>query len=160
MDFKISGNLFKQTIEQVKEFYKEKFDPNRDYPLMNGNFMLPKGQLKALVEYLHWGLRTDALKYDEYHKDYVLPIKIAGWQKTKEKVSDDGKKQKLVYLSLVLSPDYKTKLAAEEKKKAAETPAPEVQMQQDPAVLNQVAASLADATGGQTVPTEDSFFDS
>ena len=153
MDFKISGNLFKQTIEQVKEFYKEKFDPNKDYPLMNGTFMLPKGQLTDLVEYLHWGLRTDALKYDEYHKDYVLPIRISGWQKTKEK--DDG--TTLRYLSLVLTPDYKTKLAAEEKKKAAETPAP-VQMQQDPAALNQAAASLANATAGEAVPTEDYFF--
>lgn len=154
MDFKISGNLFKQTIEQVKEFYKEKFDPNKDYPLLNGTFMLPKAQLKDLVEYLHWGLRTDSLKYDEYHKDYVLPIKISGWQKAKEK--DDG--TTLRYLSLALTPDYKTKLAAEEKKKAAETPAPAVQTQQDPAALNQAAASLADATAGQTAPTEDYFF--
>ena len=116
--------------------------------------MLPKAQLKDLVEYLHWGLRTDSLKYDEYHKDYVLPIKISGWQKAKEK--DDG--TTLRYLSLALTPDYKTKLAAEEKKKAAETPAPAVQTQQDPAALNQAAASLADATAGQTAPTEDYFF--
>lgn len=150
MDFKFNGNVFKQTIDDVKKYLGDKFDPNKEYPALTGTLSIPKGQLKDLVEYLHWSLRTTELKHDEYINDYVVPVRVSGWQKT----SKAGKK----FLSLSFTPDYKTKLAAKEQKEAAATPEPAIQTQQDPAALNVAAASLASATGGQEVQVEDDIF--
>ena len=150
MDFKFSGNVFRQTVDDVKKYLGDKFDPDKPYPSSTGTVSIPKGQLPALIEYLHWSLRTTELKHDEYINDYVVPVRVSGWQKT----SKTGKK----FLSLSFTPDHKTKLAAAQQKEAAATPAPAVQTQQDPAALNVAAANLASATGGQEVQVEDDIF--
>lgn len=139
MEFKFNSNIFKNTPEDQQKIYGEKYDPNKNYPVFTGTASIPKKDLPALIEYLHWALRTE-LKTDSYLDDVVIPIKISGWQKE----SKSGKK----FLSLAYAPDYKTLTAAREAKEASELAAPS-----DPAV-EVAAANLAKSTGGAVVQTQ------
>ena len=103
MEFKFNSTVFKNTAEDHKRLYGDKYDPNKPYPELTGNISIPKAQLSAFVEYLHWALRTE-LKNDSYLNDLVIPVRISGWTKQ----SQSGKK----FLSLAYSPDYKTMMAA------------------------------------------------
>ncbi len=138
MEFKFNSNIFKNSPEDQQRLYGDKYDPNKNYPVFTGTANIPRKELAAFVEYLHWALRTE-LKNDSYLEDDVIPVKISGWQKE----SKSGKK----FLSLAYSPDYKTMMAAREAKEASElaapTPAAEV-----------AAASLAKSTGGAVVQTQ------
>ena len=138
MDFKFNSSIFKNTPEDQQRLYKDKYDPNKNYPAFTGTASIPKKDLPALVEYLHWALRTE-LKTDSYLDDVVIPIKISGWQKE----SKTGKK----FLSLAYAPDYKTLTAAREAKEASELAAPAPTAQD-------AAASLAKSTGGSVVQTQ------
>lgn len=138
MEFKFNSSIFKNSPEDQQRLYKDKYDPNKNYPAFTGTASIPKKDLPALVEYLHWALRTE-LKTDSYLNDVVIPIKISGWQKE----SKNGKK----FLSLAYSPDYKTMLAAREAKEASELAAPAPTAQD-------AAASLAKSTSGAVVQTQ------
>ena len=138
MEFKFNSTVFKNTTEDHKRLYGDKYDPSKPYPELTGNISIPKEQLSAFVEYLHWALRTE-LKNDSYLNDLVIPVKISGWQKE----SKSGKK----FLSLAYSPDYKTLMAAREAKEASELAAPAPTAQD-------AAASLAKSTGGAVVQTQ------
>ena len=138
MEFKFNSNIFKNSPEDQQKIYGEKYDPNKNYPVFTGTASIPKKDLPALVEYLHWALRTE-LKTDSYLDDVVIPIKISGWQKE----SKSGKK----FLSLAYAPDYKTLTAAREAKEASELAAPAPTAQD-------AAASLAKSTGGSVVQTQ------
>ena len=138
MEFKFNSNIFKNSPEEQQKIYGEKYDPNKNYPVFTGTASIPKKDLPALVEYLHWALRTE-LKTDSYLDDVVIPIKISGWQKE----SKSGKK----FLSLAYAPDYKTLTAAREAKEASELAAPAPTAQD-------AAASLAKSTGGSVVQTQ------
>ena len=138
MEFKFNSNIFKNSPEDQQKIYGEKYDPNKNYPVFTGTASIPKKDLPALVEYLHWALRTE-LKTDSYLDDVVIPIKISGWQKE----SKNGKK----FLSLSYAPDYKTLTAAREAKEASELAAPAPTAQD-------AAASLAKSTGGAVVQTQ------
>ena len=143
MEFKFNSNIFKNSPEDQQRLYGDKYDPNKNYPVFTGTASIPKKDLPAFVEYLHWALRTE-LKTDSYLDDVVIPIKISGWQKE----SKSGKK----FLSLAYAPDYKTLTAAREAKEASElaAPAPTVQ---------DAAASLAKGTAGTVVtPEPDDIF--
>ena len=140
MEFKFNSNIFKNSPEDQQRLYGDKYDPNKNYPVFTGTASIPKKDLPALVEYLHWALRTE-LKTDSYLDDVVIPIKISGWQKE----SKNGKK----FLSLAYAPDYKTLTAAREAKEASES-GPE---SLDGNVLD-AAASLAKSTGGAVVQTQ------
>ena len=140
MEFKFNSNIFKNSPEDQQRLYGDKYDPNKNYPVFTGTASIPKKDLPALVEYLHWALRTE-LKTDSYLDDVVIPIKISGWQKE----SKSGKK----FLSLAYAPDYKTLTAAREAKEASES-GPE---SLDGNVLD-AAASLAKSTGGAVVQTQ------
>jgi hypothetical protein len=140
MEFKFNSNIFKNSPEDQQRLYGDKYDPNKNYPVFTGTASIPKKDLPAFVEYLHWALRTE-LKTDSYLDDVVIPIKISGWQKE----SKSGKK----FLSLAYAPDYKTLTAAREAKEASET-GPE---SLDGNVLD-AAASLAKSTGGSVVQTQ------
>jgi|TARA_B100000035_G_scaffold89773_1_gene75700 hypothetical protein len=140
MEFKFNSNIFKNSPEDQQKIYGEKYDPNKNYPVFTGTASIPKKDLPAFVEYLHWALRTE-LKTDSYLDDVVIPIKISGWQKE----SKNGKK----FLSLAYTPDYKTLTAAREAKEASES-GPE---SLDGNVLD-AAASLAKGTGGAVVQTQ------
>ena len=141
MEFKFNSNIFKNSPEDQQRLYGDKYDPNKNYPVFTGTASIPKKELAALVEYLHWALRTE-LKTDSYLDDVVVPVKISGWQKE----SKSGKK----FLSLAYSPDYKTLMAAREAKEAFELPGPE---SVDPTVQD-AAANLAKSTGGTVVQTQ------
>ena len=139
MEFKFNSSIFKNSPEDQQRLYKDKYDPNKNYPAFTGTASIPKKDLPALVEYLHWALRTE-LKTDSYLNDVVIPIKISGWQKE----SKNGKK----FLSLTYAPDYKTLTAAREAKEASQSAAPS-----DPAV-EVAAANLAKSTEGVVVQTQ------
>ena len=126
MDFKFKSTVFKNTVEDQKRLYKDKYDPNKPYPELTGTLSIPSAQLPLFIAYLHWALRTE-LKTDSYLNDVVVPIRISGWQKESKK---GGKK----FLSLEYSPDYKTLVAAREAKDAA--------------------ANLAKGTAGTVVQTQ------
>ena len=138
MEFKFNSNIFKNSPEDQQRLYGDKYDPNKNYPAFTGTASIPKKDLPALVEYLHWALRTE-LKTDSYLDDVVIPIKISGWQKE----SKTGKK----FLSLAYAPDYKTLTAAREAKEASELAAPAPTAQD-------AAASLAKSTGVSVVQTQ------
>ena len=138
MEFKFNSTVFKNTAEDHKRLYGDNYDPNKPYPELTGNISIPKAQLSAFVEYLHWALRTE-LKNDAYLNDLVIPVRISGWTKQ----SQSGKK----FLSLAYSPDYKTMMAAREAKEASELSAPEPTAQD-------AAATLAKTTGGTVIQTQ------
>ena len=138
MEFKFNSNIFKNSPEDQKRLYGDKYDPNKNYPVFTGTASIPKKDLPAFVEYLHWALRTE-LKTDSYLDDVVIPIKISGWQKE----SKTGKK----FLSLAYAPDYKTLTAAREAKEAD-------QLATEALTAQEAAASLAKSTGGSVVQTQ------
>ena len=138
MEFKFNSNIFKNSPEDQKRLYGDKYDPNKNYPVFTGTASIPKKDLPAFVEYLHWALRTE-LKTDSYLDDVVIPIKISGWQKE----SKSGKK----FLSLAYAPDYKTLTAAREAKEAD-------QLATEALTAQDAAASLAKSTGGSVVQTQ------
>lgn len=143
MEFKFNSNIFKNSPEDQQRLYGDKYDPNKNYPVFTGTASIPKKELAALVEYLHWALRTE-LKTDSYLDDVVIPVKISGWQKE----SKSGKK----FLSLAYSPDYKTMMAAREAKESSELAAPAP-------TVEDAAASLAQGTAGTVVkPAEEDIF--
>ena len=138
MEFKFNSNIFKNSPEDQQRLYGDKYDPNKNYPVFTGTASIPKKDLPAFVEYLHWALRTE-LKTDSYLDDVVIPIKISGWQKE----SKSGKK----FLSLAYAPDYKTLTAAREAKEAD-------QLATEALTAQDAAASLAKSTGGSVVQTQ------
>ena len=79
MEFKFNSTVFKNTAEDHKRLYGDKYDPNKPYPELTGNISIPKAQLSAFVEYLHWALRTE-LKNDSYLNDLVIPVKFLAGQ--------------------------------------------------------------------------------
>ena len=149
MEFKFNSNIFKNSPEDQQRLYGDKYDPNKNYPVFTGTASIPKKELAALVEYLHWALRTE-LKTDSYLDDVVVPVKISGWQKE----SKSGKK----FLSLAYSPDYKTMIAARDAKEAAEL-ADTQEIMQHQQSLDKAAASLAQGTAGTVVkPDQEDIF--
>lgn len=149
MEFKFNSNIFKNSPEDQQRLYGDKYDPNKNYPVFTGTASIPKSQLPALVEYLHWALRTE-LKTDSYLDEVVIPIKISGWQKQ----SESGKK----FLSLAYSAHYKTMTAARDAKEAAEL-ADSQEIAQHQQSLDNAAASLAQGTAGAVVtPDQEDIF--
>ena len=136
MEFKFKSNIFKNTAEDHQRLYKDKYDPNKNYPHMTGTLSIPKSQLPMLVEYLHYALRSDALETDDYLNEVVIPVKISGYQQESKK----GKK----YLALSYEPNYKVMMAAKEAKSAAEE-------KEQSTSVDSAAATLAEGTAGQVV---------
>ena len=142
MEFKFKSNIFKNTAEDHQRIYKDKYDPNKNYPHMTGTLSIPKSQLPMLVEYLHYALRSDALETDDYLNEVVVPVKISGYQQESKK----GKK----YLALSYEPNYKVMMAAKEAKESNQQPASDS--------VDQAAANLAEKTAGEVVSESDPFF--
>ena len=146
MEFKFKSNIFKNTAEDHQRLYKEKYDPNKNYPHMTGTLSIPKSQLPMLVEYLHYALRSDALETDDYLNEVVVPVKISGYQQ-------ESKKGKKYYLALSYEPNYKVLMAAKEAKSAA------AEEKKQSTSVDSAAATLAEGTAGQVVePKQDDFF--
>jgi len=143
MEFKFKSNVFKNTAEDHKRLYGEKYDASKPYPQLSGTLSIPRSQLPMLVEYLHFALRTDAVQMDDYVKEIVVPLKISGYQNKSEKTGTS-------YLALTYEPDYKVLKAAKEAKEANQQPAGDS--------VDQGAANLAESTAGQVVSEPDPFF--
>lgn len=143
MEFKFKANVFKNDPSKNK-------NNNPKFPTHSGTLEMPLGKLEEYVEYLHWAAKTE-LKYDEYFKDHVVPVKISGWTATSEAT---GKK----YLSLYFEPNFQTLGNAIAKKEAAQLADTQeiIQHQQN---LDKAAASLAQGTAGSVVkPDENDVF--
>lgn len=143
MEFKFKSNIFKNTAEDHKKLYGEKYDPNKPYPQLSGTLSIPKSQLPMLVEYLHYALRSGELDVDDYLNEIAIPLKISGYQNKSEKTG-------VSYLALSYEPNYKVMMAAKEAKEASQQPVSDQ--------IDQAAANLAEKTAGEVVPEPDPFF--
>jgi hypothetical protein len=97
MTFKVSGALFQQPIEKVKERLKEKFDATKNYPQYDGILNVPADQAYALAEYLMNGKPVGDRQ--------EIPVQISGWKRQ----SSAG----APYLSLQFGPHYKYEVNAD-----------------------------------------------
>ena len=138
MEFKFKANVFKNDSSKNK-------NNNPNFPTHGGTLEMPLGKLEEYVEYLHWAAKTE-LKYDEYFKDHVVPVKISGWSQTSEAT---GKK----YLSLYFEPNFQTLGNAIAKKEAAQL-ADTQEIMQHQQNLDKAAASLAQGTAGSVVKSD------
>ena len=146
MEFKFKSNIFKNTAEDHKKLYGEKYDPNKPYPQLSRTLSIPKSQLPMLVEYLHYALRSGELDVDDYLNEIAIPLKISGYQNKSEKTG-------VSYLALSYEPNYKVLMAAKEAKSAA------AEEKKQSTSVDSAAATLAEGTAGQVVePKQDDFF--
>lgn len=142
MDFKLSGNVFKNTAEDHQRLYGDKYDAGKNYPEFTGTAEVPLSQVTAFCEYFIFGQGAE-LKTNDYLSEKVIPIKISGWAKD----SKSGKK----FLSLSFSPDYKTKTQAEQAKDAHEIQKHQEKLDAQPEPVQKAAESLASATDGDVI---------
>lgn len=143
MDFKFSGNVFKNTTEDHQRLYGDKYEPGKNYPEFTGVVEVPLSQITDFCEYVVWAQQSDELKVNDYLKEKVVPIKVSGWAKD----AKSGKK----FLSLSYSPDYKTKNQAAEAKDAHEIQQHQKKLDAEPQAVQKSAESLAKATDGDVI---------
>jgi hypothetical protein len=142
MNFKFNGNVFKNTAEDHQRIYGQNYDPSKNYPGFTGTIEIPKSQLQEFVTYLHYACQTQ-LKYNDYLKEEVVPVRMSGWAKQAESTGR-------TYLGISFEPDNQTKLAAQQAQQAeAATAVPAAAPA--PAPIDQAAQSLAKATGGDVL---------
>jgi len=96
MSFKVSGALFQQPIEKVKQRLKERFDPDKNYPQYDGVLNVPADQAFELAKYLMEGKPVGDRQ--------EIPVQISGWKRQ----SQGGQP----YLSLQFGPHYKYEAVA------------------------------------------------
>lgn len=128
MTFKANAALFRNTEEKLRARFKDRYDPNRNYPMYDGVINVPADQAYAMASYL-MNAQPD--------ERGTIPMRISGWRKEPANGGD-------AYVSMAVEPDYKTQKAIEESGAAA-APAPTVAT---------AAASLAQATGGQVIQAD------
>ncbi len=142
MDFKLGAAVFKNSDEDHRRLYGDKYDAGKKYPEFTGTAEVPLSQVTAFCEYFIWSQGAE-LKTNDYMEEQVIPIKISGWAKE----SKSGKK----FLSLSLSPDYKTKTQAEQAKDAHEIQQHQEKLDAQPQQVQEAAESLASATDGDVI---------
>lgn len=103
MTFKANGALFKNTPEKLQARLGDRFNPNANYPLFDGNFSIKEADRMAFASYVMNAPTNDRGE---------VPIKMSGWVKE----ASSGQ----TYLSLAIEPDYKTQKALEEKGSVAD----------------------------------------
>ena len=89
--FSVNGALFPQTAEDMKARMKDKYDPSKNYPTVDGVINIPADQAYALAEYIMQGKPLGERN--------EIPLAISGWKKQ----SSSGKN----YISLSFKPHYK-----------------------------------------------------
>lgn len=99
MTFKANGALFKNTPEKMQARLGDRFNPNANYPLFDGNFTIKEEDRMAFASYVMNAPVNDRGQ---------IPVKLSGWAKPMP--SNPGES----YLSLAIEPDYKTQKAMEE----------------------------------------------
>ncbi len=97
-DFKFYGNVFRQTIDDVKAYLAKKgkqFNPNTNYPAYTGSISVPVEAVADLIDYL-----TQAAPVYDKQGRASIKLSVKGWVKQPE----GGK----AYQSFNIEPDYRT----------------------------------------------------
>ena len=97
MTLELQLAVFRQTDQDNKSFYKEKFDASKKYPDYKGTVKVPVGQLEEFISYL----KNAKPDNDGYVGDYI-PLRASGYTNT-PKNNPNGKK----FLALKIETDYK-----------------------------------------------------
>ena len=97
MTLELQLAVFRQTDQDNRSFYKEKFDASKKYPDYKGTVKVPVGQLEEFISYL----KNAKPDNDGYVGDYI-PLRASGYTNT-PKNNPNGKK----FLALKIETDYK-----------------------------------------------------
>ena len=97
MTLELQLAVFRQTDQDNKSFYKEKFDASKKYPDYKGTVKVPVGQIEEFISYL----KNAKPDNDGYVGDYI-PLRASGYTNT-PKNNPNGKK----FLALKIETDYK-----------------------------------------------------
>ena len=97
MTLELQLAVFRQTEQDNKSFYKERFDSSKKYPDYKGTVKVPVGQLEELISYL----KNATPDNDGYVGDFI-PLRASGYTNT-PKNNPNGKK----FLALKIETDYK-----------------------------------------------------
>ena len=97
MTLELKLAVFRQTEQDNKSFYKERFDSSKKYPDYKGTVKVPVGNIPELISYLQ-NAKPDN---DGYVGDFI-PLRASGYTNT-PKNNPNGKK----FLSLKIESDYK-----------------------------------------------------
>ena len=97
MTLELQLAVFRQTEQDNKSFYKERFDSSKKYPDYKGTVKVPVGQIEELISYL----KNAKPDNDGYVGDFI-PLRASGYTNT-PKNNPNGKK----FLALKIESDYK-----------------------------------------------------
>ena len=97
MTLELQLAVFRQTEQDNKSFYKERFDSSKKYPDYKGTVKVPVGQLEELISYL-----KNAKPYNDGYVGDFIPLRASGYTNT-PKNNPNGKK----FLALKIETDYK-----------------------------------------------------
>jgi len=91
MTFKISGAIFKNTAEKLKQRFGDRYDANKKYPDVSGVFGIKEADREALVNYVSNAVANE---------NGEIQLQVSGYNN----VSKAG----LKYLGLAIEADWKT----------------------------------------------------
>jgi len=97
MTLELQLAVFRQTEQDNRSFYKERFDSSKKYPDYKGTVKVPVGNIPELISYLQ-NAKPDS---DGYVGDFI-PLRASGYTNT-PKNNPNRKK----FLSLKIESDYK-----------------------------------------------------
>ena len=97
MTLELQLAVFRQTDQDNRSFYKEKFDASKKYPDYKGTVKVPVGQLEEFISYL-----KNAKPDNDGYVGYYIPLRASGYTNT-PKNNPNGKK----FLALKIETDYK-----------------------------------------------------
>ena len=97
MTLELQLAVFRQTEQDNRSFYKEKFDSSKKYPDYKGTVKVPVGQIEEFISYL----KNAKPDNDGYVGDFI-PLRASGYTNT-PKNNPNGKK----FLALKIESDYK-----------------------------------------------------
>tara|TARA_R100000734_G_C3273789_1_gene69091 strand:- start:247 stop:636 length:390 start_codon:yes stop_codon:yes gene_type:complete len=97
MTLELQLAVFRQTEQDNRSFYKEKFDSSKKYPDYKGTVKVPVGQIEEFISYL----KNAKPDNDGYVGDFI-PLRASGYTNT-PKNNPNGKK----FLALKIETDYK-----------------------------------------------------
>ena len=97
MTLELQLAVFRQTEQDNKSFYKERFDSSKKYPDYKGTVKVPVGQIEEFISYL----KNAKPDNDGYVGDFI-PLRASGYTNT-PKNNPNGKK----FLALKIETDYK-----------------------------------------------------
>ena len=96
MTLELQLAVFRQTEQDNRSFYKERFDSSKKYPDYKGTVKVPVGNIPELISYLQ-NAQPDN---DGYVGDFI-PLRATGYVNTPRN-NPNGKK----YLAMKITSDY------------------------------------------------------